>query len=592
MLNKLETWHLRVCLGAVALMLTVPFLVTHHYEPIPSFYEEWLAIALGFPVIAILLRNAGKGPWDIPEIALLPLGLMLIAALQWLFLADALADRQLVFGCYMGWTALLVVSGRLLAREAGLGFLARVMAGAILVGALLEAISGLIQLTGMAHLPWVFPLPPGASVAAGNVAQPNNFADYLWLGTASVLYLKSRGWLNRPATVVCLAVLLPTALLSGSRSVWLYGSCLALLSWLWGRGPGDNGARTLRNWSIGALVASGLLQAGFSTGLIPLPDGIITSGSRLSSHGSYDPIRLVLWRVAFDAFLENPLLGVGFGQYTRHFHQHVLDLMPLRLPGLPEHAHNVFLSLLAELGLAAAALALFLGGRWIIRLARAPRSPEIWWIAACTAVLGIHSSLEYPLWYGFFLGMAALLAGAGSQSHYSLQAGRPFSYAIMTLLILGCVPLYSAYRDYGLLELAYNGSEAFRSAVEYRIQAQRIVGHLGREPSMLRSHVDLVAATLMADNGEALPSKLKNCDRAQRFSAGQDIVFKCAHLLALAGREDDSRIALQRAVAAYPDRAELVLEQWRRRSPYEPAIAYLVANFPPVAKARLSDQGL
>ncbi|MBS1190724.1 MAG: lipid core-O-antigen ligase-like enyme [Rhodocyclaceae bacterium] len=580
MLNKSKTLHLVVSLAAIALMATVPFLMAHHYNPIPTFFQEWTAAALSFVALTFLWRGIGTEPLDIPEIALLPVGLMLLAAVQWMFLSDVQTDRLLIFGCYMVWTIVLVILGRRLAQTCGLQAFADILATAILIGALLEALTGGIQLAGLARLPWTFPHVGGG--LRGNLAQPNNFADHLWLGVASALYLRTRGRLGVAATAACFLVLLPFAVLSGSRSGWLYAIGLAVFSLAWAWRQPDRATRMLARWSIGALVGSLLCQLAFNASWVPVPANIATSGTRLAQ-GSYDSVRLALWRIALDAFLENPWLGAGFGQYTRQVHLHVLDLMPWRSPGLPEHAHNIVLNLLAEMGLAAGLLLLILVGRWVAGLLRAPRTPEVWWIIAMALVLGIHSNLEYPLWYGFFLAVAALLAGAGSRTNRVLQPGRSAPYAMAAFLALGGLTLYNLHRDYGLLEDALNGRLAAASAQEGRQLTEDALKRLARE-SLLRPYVDLAVANLMADDRDNLELKLQNCDRAQRFSASRDIVFKCAHLLALAGRQDEGRLALRRAVAAYPDRAEEVLAQWKKRSAAEPSIARLVAEFPTIVK--------
>lgn len=576
----IKTLHLRICLGAIALMAIVPFLMAHHYNPIPTFFQEWVAAALSLVALTALLQRRAGEPMEVPEIALLPIGLMLIAVLQWLFQVDALPDRLLMFSCYMVWTLFLVILGRHLARTFGLQTLADVLAAAIVVGALLEALSGAVQLAGMARMPWFFPATGGG--LRGNLAQPNNFADYLWLGIGSAIYLRSRGALSTLSTVCSLSILLPFSVLSGSRSVWLYAIGVGLLSLAWAWNSGDRNSRTLRNWSLGALAGSLICQWAFSTGTVSLPSDVATSGARMAQD-SYDPIRLILWRMAVNTFLENPWLGAGFGQYTRHFHLHVLDLAQYRLPGLPEHAHNILLNLLAEMGLVAGILLLVIVFRWARGLILTDRTPDIWWVCAMALVLGIHSNLEYPLWYGFFLSIAAVLAGAASQTNRALHLGRTAPYTITAVLLLGAVALQNAQQGYRLLEDTLNGRATARP-VDERLKTTGDALRYLAEQSLLRPYVDLAIANLMTDDADTLDIKLQNCDRAQRFSASPDIVFKCAHILALAGRDDESKLALKRAVVAYPDRAEQVLERWKKRSPKEPSIARLVADFPPVAK--------
>ncbi len=72
--------------------------------------------------------------------------------------------------------------------------------------------------------------------------------------------------------------------------------------------------------------------------------------------------RVAMWRVAWQEFLAHPLLGVGPEQfrvaYARYYAEHLAQLSEAaRLYAIPSttHAHNFFLSLLAEVGVVGAA---------------------------------------------------------------------------------------------------------------------------------------------------------------------------------------------------------------------------------------------
>ncbi len=560
--------HRPLLLGSLALLLTVPFLHAHHYIPIPTFFQEWWAALFSLLALSWLLRPAAGPRIEFPEIGFLPLGLLALALLQLVFLDHAIVGRSLMFTLYMVWAALMVVLGRRLARDLGLAALVDVLATAVLVGALLEALSGVIQAAGLARLPWVFVGPAGG--LRGNLGQPNNFADYLWLGVASCLYLAASGKLRPPLVGACLGLLVPISLLSGSRSVWFYGTGLVLLAFL--APPADAAVtRRLRRGSVLALLLALVSELALRSSLLPLPPGMASSGARLAGSGPYDPLRWLLWGTAWSGFLDAPWLGNGFGQFTRLFHERVLDLMPRRLPGLPEHAHNLLLQLLAELGIGAGLLTAVLGLRWAHSLWRRQRDGAVWWVMAVAGVAGIHSALEYPLWYGFFLAPAALIAGAASGTARAIDPGRRLAFSLTAVFVLGFTVLLTLRSDYTRLEEVFNGRRAAADALP-ALESQ----------ILLRPYVDLATANLMDEGADQLPEKLAVCARAQRFSASKEIVFKCAHLLALAGDQEGARLALRKAVAAYPDHAARVLAQWKQRAAKEPVIALLVARFPSI----------
>ena len=75
------------------------------------------------------------------------------------------------------------------------------------------------------------------------------------------------------------------------------------------------------------------------------------------------------------------------------------------------HSHNSFLNLLAEMGIVGTALVL-LGMAWAIRgCFQRANAPAGVLILALISVSLVHSTLEYPLWYVYFLSIFALFIG-------------------------------------------------------------------------------------------------------------------------------------------------------------------------------------
>ena len=71
----------------------------------------------------------------------------------------------------------------------------------------------------------------------------------------------------------------------------------------------------------------------------------------IASAGSEQSVteRFLMWRSAIDAIIENPLTGVGFGNYEAAYQEkYMLDTAKERSQG---HAHNIYLQLWAEAGL-------------------------------------------------------------------------------------------------------------------------------------------------------------------------------------------------------------------------------------------------
>src|SRR6185503_17545421 len=143
-------------------------------------------------------------------------------------------------------------------------------------------------------------------------------------------------------------------------------------------------------------------------------------------------------------------LGAGLGQFAwEHFLNQVNGATAA--PGVFNHAHNIVVHLLAETGLAGALIACGAVLAWIAGLRRAKLDAEWWWLLALLAVIGIHSMLEHPLWYAYFLGMASLLLGLGSERHIGVTHGGAARAATALIIFLGCVNLGAVlppYRDF------------------------------------------------------------------------------------------------------------------------------------------------
>ncbi|MFX7257629.1 O-antigen ligase family protein, partial [Acinetobacter baumannii] len=77
---------------------------------------------------------------------------------------------------------------------------------------------------------------------------------------------------------------------------------------------------------------------------------------------------LEIWQVAWQAFKEHPLTGIGANRFGLYYLEH---RPPNALEPAAPHAHNLFLNLLAETGLLGTAAFLILWGaivRTLIRL--------------------------------------------------------------------------------------------------------------------------------------------------------------------------------------------------------------------------------
>lgn len=571
---------LSLSLACLALAWTLPFLQWHHHQPIPSFYSEWLAFVLSLFALIPLLSRRHWQPVVLPRSLLFMLGFIALLMLQVALDRVPYVQQALVGALYLLWAVFLLWLGNQLGRALGLERMAATLAWALLVGALICSVIALLQ-----HFEIQSPFDrfinrkvTGAVIA--NLGQPNHLANYLALGLASLLYLVASNRIPAGIAVLCGMLLLQVLALTGSRASWLYLGAFLGLAWFWRR-RGQDVVATRRIFALAVLLlpifalTQWLAHLPFMQGV----SGSVTPAERFFDVANGLQIRLSLLREALQMLLENPWLGAGFGQFAwQHFQiasATALDPTTSLKPGILagsvfNHSHNLVTQIGAEFGLAGLLL-LFVGAAlWLWGCVRRPATLAGWWVAAVLAVIGLHSLLEYPLWYAYFLGMAALLIGAVDTHpiHLKLSAFMRAAFGLMLVLAgLAGAGLWNAYTQ---LESLLLPRQVKMSAMEMNQVLQQV-----RKESLLTPYSDFAYALSIARNQELIAEKLELNAQVMHFAPTQFLVYQQAVLLGLQGDEPAAQLMLKRALLVYPAGAndflmgltELGAESQRRLDP-------------------------
>jgi O-antigen ligase len=562
-----------VSLVLVGLAWTIPFLQPYHRFPLTSFYSEWLAFALGLAAATLLLRRESWRDAALPAIALAPLGLVVVLCIQVALGRVPYPGQALLASLYLLWAVLLILLGQLLRREVSLAVVATWLAWFLLGGGILHALVGLAQHYGLHGPPLdVLVARKGEPVVYGNLAQANHYAACVSFALASASYLHARRALGGAALAFLIPLFVAALALAGARSAWLYLAAfigIALALWRLRR---DAESRRL------AGVAAGLPLAYIAAQwLVTLPvlipaDGAAmqTSADRLFETAHGFQTRLQLWGEAWQLFLTAPLLGSGLGQFAwQHFLEQAAsgELTTVRVYN---HAHNIAVQLLAEFGAAGAFIIAAPALVWIADLRGVRLTLEWWWVLALLSVIGIHSMLEHPLWYAYFLGVAALLLGLGAERRMTVRRGAARA-ATAILILLGCVNLVAVmapYRDFE--RLVFDAAAAPPPAAGAQQFAEAMM-RAHRDP-LLRPYVELALALGAPIRTDGLQEQLELNTRVMRFAPVAAVVYRQALLLALAGRREAALAQLERALRVYPaDAADFLaeLEDAARRHPDE-----------------------
>lgn len=524
--------------------------MAHHFAPIATFFQEWTAATFGFLAAFILAQRRFMQGLEIPAIGLLPLGLIAILLLQQALGVPASLPRSLLVALYLLWSLLIMTTACNLRRFVTQKQIAVTAAIAILVGALLSVIFQAMQMARFGLDSWMI---FSSTRSIGNLAQPNHQANYLWLGIVSAIFLHLERRFSAIFLGGVIAILVTASSLTGSRSTLLYAILLTILSLWTSRRFKNPEFKRLSIISASTLGFMLLSQWGFTvsgiTDALPSP----LSGERILTEVQGTSQRLLLWKTGLAIFADHPWLGAGIGQFPYNAYMLMGYLNDGTYLSGGEHAHNIFVQLLCELGLSALLMTLILGWKWWQELISSPWTSTHWWIASLILILGVHSQVEYPLWYTFFLGVAALALGLGCKDVFRPHISRVGTWAFVAILFLGAITLASLFFDYKQLEYTLNLDSNTKDTQKDSVQTRTDkLERLYRE-SLFADYVPLAYAHLLEVNRDVLADKIAICEMAIRFSPTNIVAYNLAWLLALNDKRDEASTALRRAVATHPD---------------------------------------
>lgn len=248
--------------------------------------------------------------------------------------------------------------------------------------------------------------PPRLLRVWGITNSPNTFAIMLNMALMPALVYGQNGAkaAHRPLPLlVWFALALPMLIIPSSRSGWLAAIVGGGILW-WGKnwlGPRPRLLTWRKRLEVGSLLLIILLLLG---GLIIWlrPDALATAG------GANTRNRLLFWQVALDMWQTSPWLGTGPDTYASYYLQQVAVPPATLFVG----AHNIFMNVLAEMGLAGLAALLLFSGQLALLIWRDRRS-EKWdcWTVGLLASLAaflVHTLFDVPEPWIMFLAAVML----------------------------------------------------------------------------------------------------------------------------------------------------------------------------------------
>jgi len=562
-----------LAIGAV-FAVAVPTLIAFNVAPSATFFNQAAAL-VGWGGFLIVLATCLPGSaWPRSRAALALLAAMTLTALS------ALAAS--VFGAVPSTLSLSAVGAILAAvlviaiaastQRAGLAGVAfRAFCIALVVAGIASALVGLVQVFAP-HAPdgnWVA-LPALAGRATGNLRQPNHLSSLLlWSVVGAVWLGEAKAFDDRIAAVLAV-VFIYVIVLTGSRTGAL--GMLTLAGW------GLLDRRLSRRARI-VLVLAPLLYAAmwWGTSLWASQSNQAFGGqTRFSTSGDMASPRLGIWSNALALIASHPWFGVGFGDFNFAW---TLTPFPDRPTEFFDHTHNLILNFLVEMGvpLATVVLALMLYALRqalgnAIRDGREPGPACPVQRAAFVIVLlvAVHSMLEYPLWYTYFLLPAAFAFGLCLERPVASEAAgragdggrgnptRPYVLAAMFLILGGTLGVY----DYMRVVVIF-APPAGAGSLEQRITD-------GRKSILFGHHGDYAAVTVAEHPG----TLMKAFERAPHYLLDSRLMMAWAKAFEERGDTDRARYVAARLKEFRNDQTQEFFAACRPGAPASAALAF------------------
>lgn len=532
--------------------ISLPSLVAFNLAPSATLFNQAAAL-IGWATLAILL--AGLQRQRVTPFPAALAGAYALAAI-WLSTVVLAAVAPLVAGLPgslsssnvgMILAAAVVSICAMVAQREGYGTEAcRALCVGLVTASIACSLVGIVQvyLPEWADGNWIAKSGlPGRAV--GNLRQPNHLSSLLLWGIIAVVWLGEAKVWRRGVVWAGALLFVFGVVLSGSRTGALGTGVLLLWGVLERRY-----SRSSR-WLLALMPLAYLLFWLGNSAWADYSHHVFGGEARFSTSGDISSSRYAIWSNTIELIKMHPWFGVGFGEFNFAW---TLTPFPDRPVAFFDHTHNLPLQLIVEMGIPLGLLviglllfALYCALRNVMpQPDRDPSLPPQMSSAAFIIVLmiGLHSLLEYPLWYAYFLLPTAFAFGLclgdpprGKTSPQEPPTKAASIWRIRPLLVASLLMLAG-----GVLSVVdYMKVVAIFSANENAPPlAQRIAD--GRRSVFFAHHADYAAATIAQHPSQVMFA----FRRAPHYLLDARLMMAWAKALDEAGETDKARYLAQR----------------------------------------------
>lgn len=517
---------------AIGLATCIPVLMAFNMPPSATLLNQALAMTGWGAVVLVAASSRQMLPMDRGVGATLSaLLLLIVAALSTPFLTG----QPLGFGMATAGTllvaAIVLFAGASMAADGRRNQTFRALCWAFLLAGTSSAVIGILQVFAPQ---WcdsnIVACTASAGRASGNLRQPNHLSSLLLWALIAIVALQDMKVVGRLVGGCWAAFLVFGVVLTGSRTGIVGVALLAL----WGvldRRLAASTRQTLAATPV-AYAALWYVTALWSEA----GHGGFAGEARLSTASDISSSRFAIWSDTLELIGRHPWTGVGFGEFNFAW---TLLPSPDRPVAFFDHTHNLPLNLAVELGLPAATLILILLSYALWSAFAAPmalrededRTP-VRSLFMIVLMMVLHSQLEYPLWYSYFLLPTAFALGLCFGGGGPQVKGHPACLRLAACAVIagGIATVW----DYGRVVTIFAPPEN-AGPLEQRIET-------GKKSWFFSHHAHYAAATSTPDPSGAMGS----FDVATHYLLDTRLMMAWANALAANGELDKAKHLAQR----------------------------------------------
>ncbi|MFM7331204.1 MAG: PglL family O-oligosaccharyltransferase [Brachymonas sp.] len=421
----------------------------------------------------------------------------------------------------------------------------------------MSAVMGLWQFSGGAGLDarWIATSPNHEVYA--NLRQRNQLATLLVMGAVILAWYISHSEQSKRYLAWCAMSLLMTCLAATASRTGAVQLAVLILVMMAARSAGH---RALLRVSIGVLLlylVALIVMPWLSEALGHTNSGLL---SRLEDPNAFS--RIALWNNVIELIAQSPWTGHGWRSLA--YAHYSTEFSGQRFMEMLDNAHNLPLHLAVELGMPVAVLFCVLVG-WLVYKGRpwAETRPERLMAWGILMVIGIHSMVEYPLWYGPFFLTALLCAMILLQGwsrdwmqQSSLAGTKSAQYATQLIAIaLLAFTAFAAF-DYHRVSQIYLQPDERSSwyANDALGAAQKSV--------LFQSHAKFAELVITPLSRASAPRVLQLSSELVHWSPEPRVIEKLIESAVIMGLDDLAAFHLKRYRVAYPQ----AYAAWRAQS--------------------------